>query len=223
MAAYLEAFTKAIQTNPGSTTSLRSNDDTVCSEREYTRPEETAMGEFAFLQVASDDSTLCHDVPVVILTESYFPPGPGSVPTPFRPAMDLPQHPAPLQHAATFHITSKETAVRKLSEETAVTVKNTFIDDFGDQPAPESVLEWSSCPGIVMTGEFHTKYPLMEESHLRGDCRPCAYFLTKDDGCRAGGDCNFCHLCPVGAIKKKKKEKVRALKLRDRLASIDAS
>merc|ERR1712232_1546924 len=58
----------------------------------------------------------------------------------------------------------------------------------------------------------------MEQAHINGDCRPCAFYLIKDDGCRLGSQCKFCHLCPPGALKKKKKEKVKALKEQDYLA-----
>mmetsp|Transcript_51212 Transcript_51212/g.94745 ORF Transcript_51212/g.94745 Transcript_51212/m.94745 type:complete len:287 (+) Transcript_51212:80-940(+) len=42
-------------------------------------------------------------------------------------------------------------------------------------------------------------------AHERGECRPCAFFLYKDDGCRWGDSCSFCHLCPKGEIKARRK------------------
>eukprot|EP00428_Durinskia_dybowskii_P052371 CAMPEP_0170319752 /NCGR_PEP_ID=MMETSP0116_2-20130129/60594_1 /TAXON_ID=400756 /ORGANISM="Durinskia baltica, Strain CSIRO CS-38" /LENGTH=460 /DNA_ID=CAMNT_0010572491 /DNA_START=51 /DNA_END=1433 /DNA_ORIENTATION=+ len=50
------------------------------------------------------------------------------------------------------------------------------------------------------------------EAHLRGECKPCSYFWYKADGCRNGYDCAFCHLCEKGENKKRKKERIRALK-----------
>ncbi|CAK9114163.1 unnamed protein product [Durusdinium trenchii] len=44
-----------------------------------------------------------------------------------------------------------------------------------------------------------------EAKHLRGECRPCAYFNYKKDGCRLGETCAFCHLCSREARKKKVK------------------
>jgi len=93
-------------------------------------------------------------------------------------------------------------------------VRNTFFDieiDSGEKVETQ----WKSCPTVIMTKEFRTKYPAMEQAHIQGDCRPCAYFLTKTDGCQHGGECSFCHLCPLGALKIKKKEKVKSLKQRD--------
>jgi len=52
----------------------------------------------------------------------------------------------------------------------------------------------------------------MELLHMAGECTPCAYFWYKKDGCRQGSDCTFCHLCPKGEIKKRKKHKIRTLK-----------
>jgi len=45
--------------------------------------------------------------------------------------------------------------------------------------------------------------------HETGTCKPCA-FLWKDlkqPGCQNGQDCVFCHLCPPGEVKKRKKQK----------------
>eukprot|EP00931_Biecheleriopsis_adriatica_P105736 TRINITY_DN80270_c0_g1_i1.p1 TRINITY_DN80270_c0_g1~~TRINITY_DN80270_c0_g1_i1.p1 ORF type:complete len:301 (-),score=65.52 TRINITY_DN80270_c0_g1_i1:205-1107(-) len=44
--------------------------------------------------------------------------------------------------------------------------------------------------------------------HGTGECRPCAWFW-KPAGCQNGKECLHCHLCPVGELKRKKKEKLR--------------
>mmetsp|Transcript_144745 Transcript_144745/g.360900 ORF Transcript_144745/g.360900 Transcript_144745/m.360900 type:complete len:348 (+) Transcript_144745:128-1171(+) len=51
-----------------------------------------------------------------------------------------------------------------------------------------------------------------QEVHDRGACKPCAYFHQKEDGCRWGIACEFCHVCLPGEIKKRKREKVKAMK-----------
>eukprot|EP00927_Polykrikos_kofoidii_P068967 TRINITY_DN64338_c0_g1_i1.p1 TRINITY_DN64338_c0_g1~~TRINITY_DN64338_c0_g1_i1.p1 ORF type:complete len:216 (-),score=29.65 TRINITY_DN64338_c0_g1_i1:156-803(-) len=53
--------------------------------------------------------------------------------------------------------------------------------------------------------------------HQMGDCRPCAYFLYKADGCRRGSDCVFCHICDRRAAKKFKKLKKQRLKMLERI------
>lgn len=47
-------------------------------------------------------------------------------------------------------------------------------------------------------------------AHASGTCSPCAYFYQKEDSCRLGGECKFCHICPPDAIKKHKKMKLKA-------------
>merc|ERR1719159_2166690 len=65
---------------------------------------------------------------------------------------------------------------------------------------------------------FKTKWPEHEEKHIRRECRPCAYYFKKADSCRQGSQCGFCHLCPDGALKARKKEKIRALREQQHLA-----
>jgi len=50
------------------------------------------------------------------------------------------------------------------------------------------------------------------QAHALGQCTPCAYFWYKGDGCRKGEECEMCHLCPKGEIKRRKKERVQQLK-----------
>jgi hypothetical protein len=52
------------------------------------------------------------------------------------------------------------------------------------------------------------------KDHGTGTCKPCAWFHHAE-GCRHGVNCEFCHMCPNGEIKKRKKEKqklIRAMK-----------
>jgi len=42
--------------------------------------------------------------------------------------------------------------------------------------------------------------------HSTGNCKPCAWFW-KPEGCRWGLECGHCHLCPVGELRRRKKEK----------------
>jgi len=47
--------------------------------------------------------------------------------------------------------------------------------------------------------------------HASGNCKPCAWFW-KRQGCRNGEDCRHCHLCPETELKRRKKEKVQAIR-----------
>lgn len=51
--------------------------------------------------------------------------------------------------------------------------------------------------------------------HQLGQCRPCAYFRMKADGCQKGDACEFCHLCTSEDVRAKQilyKRQVRAQK-----------
>jgi hypothetical protein len=101
-----------------------------------------------------------------------------------------------------------------LEEPEAVPVKHTFIhfddDDSGSEGAARagsSAKRETSAPAVMSRAAFHLKFPAMEEAHIRGDCRPCAYYLHKRDGCRHGDACSYCHLCTEGGQKKRRKER----------------
>lgn len=121
-------------------------------------------------------------------------------------------------------------------------IKNTFIE-FPNLFAPASVVERhpQSCPAFFLEEErkaleelgasiqqqgFINRAPEKSRGasdHGTGNCKPCAWFHHAD-GCRHGTDCEFCHLCPNGEIKKRKKEKqklIRAVKAVDPTATPD--
>jgi len=54
---------------------------------------------------------------------------------------------------------------------------------------------------------------LGSELHHLGKCRPCAWQWRLAAGCSNGSSCSFCHLCPEGAAKARKKEKMSQVKL----------
>merc|ERR1740121_374575 len=62
--------------------------------------------------------------------------------------------------------------------------------------------------------------PSSWDAHAMGTCRPCAYFWQKDDGCRWGAGCEFCHLCDRDAIKRKKKAKRTQRKIQNALNTV---
>ena len=47
--------------------------------------------------------------------------------------------------------------------------------------------------------------------HASGQCKPCAWFW-KPRGCSNAEDCSYCHACPAGALKERKKAKVAAIR-----------
>lgn len=59
----------------------------------------------------------------------------------------------------------------------------------------------------------------MARLHAAGRCKPCAWLHKTADGCRNGASCSYCHLCPAGEIKRRKKEKMTS-KLRHSLRQV---
>lgn len=98
--------------------------------------------------------------------------------------------------------------------------KNTFIHfDSHDEDEDIPLRTEATCPGIMQKAPFRTNSSLIREQmmkvelHARGDCRPCAYFAFKKDGCRMGDDCEYCHLCDRSDIRRWKRVRAKALKL----------
>mmetsp|Transcript_75808 Transcript_75808/g.142877 ORF Transcript_75808/g.142877 Transcript_75808/m.142877 type:complete len:253 (-) Transcript_75808:271-1029(-) len=98
----------------------------------------------------------------------------------------------------------------------SVPVMHTFVHfDFdADLKAGISKLRRSSsAPEVMCKTPFQRiRNPEMEQLHFKGECRPCAYFFHKADGCRRGTECTFCHLCPREAVKAQRKEKMKLAK-----------
>jgi len=104
-------------------------------------------------------------------------------------------------------------------------VRNTFIE-FPATPKAETesatFFTWPSAgSNHVVTEDSGQTFSLSSESvalkgelmsigstlHAEGKCKPCAWIHKDADGCRNGAKCNYCHICPPGEIKKRKKEK----------------
>eukprot|EP00418_Pyrodinium_bahamense_P089071 CAMPEP_0179040248 /NCGR_PEP_ID=MMETSP0796-20121207/15550_1 /TAXON_ID=73915 /ORGANISM="Pyrodinium bahamense, Strain pbaha01" /LENGTH=908 /DNA_ID=CAMNT_0020736589 /DNA_START=39 /DNA_END=2762 /DNA_ORIENTATION=- len=46
--------------------------------------------------------------------------------------------------------------------------------------------------------------------HYEGTCRPCAWMYKSAAGCRNGEGCDYCHVCPPGELKRRKREKAQS-------------
>mmetsp|Transcript_52522 Transcript_52522/g.115207 ORF Transcript_52522/g.115207 Transcript_52522/m.115207 type:complete len:256 (+) Transcript_52522:119-886(+) len=120
-------------------------------------------------------------------------------------------------------------------------VKNTFIDYTAGAPSssfvPDDKQMPISCPpdafmsevtkqkredtkteNRVMAAMYRPSVsPSMPSKGSVGhpnDCKPCAWFHGVDgpNACRHGSECDFCHLCPAGEIKRRKKLKQAKIK-----------
>jgi len=50
-------------------------------------------------------------------------------------------------------------------------------------------------------------------NHHLGTCKPCAFLWKDANGCENGMSCNFCHMCPPGEVKLRKKQKLAMRKM----------
>eukprot|EP00913_Durusdinium_trenchii_P021023 g19756.t1 len=55
------------------------------------------------------------------------------------------------------------------------------------------------------------------DRHETGTCKPCSFFFFKEDGCRRGSSCKFCHFCSEDTARRQKRNsqrKARAVRRR---------
>eukprot|EP00747_Dinoflagellata_sp_TGD_P210079 gnl/TRDRNA2_/TRDRNA2_83408_c0_seq1.p1 gnl/TRDRNA2_/TRDRNA2_83408_c0~~gnl/TRDRNA2_/TRDRNA2_83408_c0_seq1.p1 ORF type:complete len:225 (+),score=25.99 gnl/TRDRNA2_/TRDRNA2_83408_c0_seq1:67-741(+) len=71
----------------------------------------------------------------------------------------------------------------------------------------------STLPEVGPPGSWlHSVPSLGSAKHGSGRCMPCAWHW-KPGGCSHGSQCGFCHSCPKGELKTRKKEKIAAMRL----------
>lgn len=130
----------------------------------------------------------------------------------------LPMPPASLrQNFGVYNESLQEDLFLGKIDNRELQIKNTFLHVPVTSSMTESMEDvaggnWRSAPSVLVEKAWRTKFPAMEAAHNRGQCKPCAYFLYKVDGCRNSDDCPYCHLCTRGEIKRRKKQKIKALK-----------
>lgn len=97
------------------------------------------------------------------------------------------------------------TTVSTDEDQTLATPPSGLSDDEGELPLPDT----SATLKISLTDTLGL-WSIGSAAHDSGTCKPCA-FLWKDlkkPGCQNGQGCVFCHLCPPGEVKRRKKEKM---------------
>eukprot|EP00930_Biecheleria_cincta_P077502 TRINITY_DN6479_c0_g1_i3.p1 TRINITY_DN6479_c0_g1~~TRINITY_DN6479_c0_g1_i3.p1 ORF type:complete len:159 (-),score=18.05 TRINITY_DN6479_c0_g1_i3:255-698(-) len=88
-------------------------------------------------------------------------------------------------------------------------VRNSFLAAVRAEPSYESRHRAESAPPDL--SEEFSRYLQKQEDHDAGNCRPCAY-QQKAEPCRWGNACDFCHLCPLGEINRRKKNKIKQIR-----------
>merc|ERR1719440_749348 len=97
--------------------------------------------------------------------------------------------------------------------------KNTFIHfDSSDEDEQPPIRYEITCPGLIQESIFRTNSEVKREKvrkdlelHACGQCRPCAYFAFKKDGCRMGDDCEYCHLCDRSQVRRWQRLRSKAM------------
>merc|ERR1712232_1180191 len=96
--------------------------------------------------------------------------------------------------------------------DTELPTKNTFVHfDTCDSEYELPPRKEATCPDLVQRRAFRTKTFLKRRAqqkallHAHKQCKPCAYFAYKADGCRNGEDCEHCHLCTRPQIRRRKR------------------
>jgi len=90
------------------------------------------------------------------------------------------------------------------AEAVALSVASSIVDDEsveGAVPLPP--------PGLALPTSSRGPGSAL---HLQGLCRPCAWFY-KPGGCQNEVDCSYCHLCPEGELKNRKKSKLVLMRM----------
>merc|ERR1719326_1857108 len=86
-------------------------------------------------------------------------------------------------------------------------------------PGPPPAAEASGAAAVVHRSNHPGPLPLdgvpnfgsLAHGSLEG-CNPCAFLHKDAQGCQKGVNCPYCHLCPPGELKRRKKEKVAKMK-----------
>eukprot|EP00931_Biecheleriopsis_adriatica_P056735 TRINITY_DN3363_c0_g1_i1.p1 TRINITY_DN3363_c0_g1~~TRINITY_DN3363_c0_g1_i1.p1 ORF type:complete len:208 (+),score=35.93 TRINITY_DN3363_c0_g1_i1:105-728(+) len=72
-----------------------------------------------------------------------------------------------------------------------------------EEVLPDDATGTPECPSIGSAG------------HGLGLCKPCDFMYR--NGCRAGFKCQFCHLCPPGETRRRKKQKQATARMHSRM------
>jgi len=93
------------------------------------------------------------------------------------------------------------------------TKSNTEADTAPPTPniLSDSEEEATRCP-ISLTDSLGL-WSVGSAEHSLGTCKPCAFLWKDANGCQNGTNCKFCHMCPPGEVKRRKKEKLAMRKI----------
>jgi len=79
-----------------------------------------------------------------------------------------------------------------------------ILSDSEEDTKPHAVISLANSLGLWSIGSAE---------HSLGTCKPCAFLWKDASGCENGTNCTFCHMCPPGEVKRRKKEKLAIRKI----------
>jgi hypothetical protein len=96
----------------------------------------------------------------------------------------------------------------------AVSTKaNTDEDNASPTPGLLSDAEEETGPLAISLTSSLGLWSVGSANHHLGTCKPCAFLWKDAEGCQHGVNCSFCHMCPPGAVKQRKKQKMAMRKM----------
>jgi len=100
--------------------------------------------------------------------------------------------------------------IRRMSSESSVSIETPSTD-----PPSDNAHETEESEEEVVE-EKKPAWSLGSEGHDDGSCRPCAWYW-RTAGCIKDSNCDYCHLCDEAAMKRRKRQRVNALRKAERL------
>lgn len=101
----------------------------------------------------------------------------------------------------------------EIYDDVVSTKANTDEDTAPPTPAPLSDSEEGTRPRAICLTSSLGLWSAGSANHDLGTCKPCAFLWRDEYGCQNGVNCNFCHMCPPGEVKQRKKQKLAMRKM----------
>jgi len=93
------------------------------------------------------------------------------------------------------------------------TKANTEEDTAPPTPQILSDSEEDTRPRAISLTNVLGLWSVGSAEHTSGTCKPCAWIWKDESGCSNGANCKFCHMCPPGEVKRRKKDKIAMRKI----------
>jgi len=97
-----------------------------------------------------------------------------------------------------------EMSTKANTEEDTAPPTPDILSESEEESLPRATISLTNSLGLWSLGSAE---------HSLGTCKPCAFLWKDANGCSNGTNCNFCHMCPPGEVKRRKKEKLASRKM----------